>query len=189
MSPSNLKIGEVSGVRVWQMPTFPDERGRLFKAYTSPNSKSDYFPISFTANEHFFTESKLHVFRGMHFQGIPHAVSKVISIVHGKATDFLFDMREASETFGTLQIVDMDALDPVSIYIPIGVAHGYFSLMDKTIISYRLDGAYCQNCDSGFSGEFISGLLPIPFSQAIQSIRDSSLTDYKNYVYSTECVQ
>ena len=115
-NPNNPKLGNVMGVHVWQMPTHPDVRGRLFKAYTAADT--DLFPIPFDTYEHFFTESKKNVFRGMHFQGEPHAVSKIISVVLGKAKDFLFDMREESETFGCLQIVDLDAVSYTHLTLP-----------------------------------------------------------------------
>jgi len=181
------KVGPVSGVYVWKMPTYPDLRGRLFKAYTAADK--EIFPIPFDTYEHFFTESNLNVFRGMHFQGDPHAVSKIVSIVRGKATDFLFDMRENSKTFGNLQIIDLYELDPVSIYIPTGVAHGYLALQDKTIISYKMDGPFCANCDGGFSGEIIGNFLPVPFSESIQSVRDLSLVDFQNYKYKSNCAE
>ena len=95
--PNNPTIGNVKGVHIWSMPTHPDMRGRLFKAYTEADK--ELFPIPFDTYEHFFTESKKNVFRGMHFQGSPHAVSKIVSLVQGKAMDFLFDMRKTSESF------------------------------------------------------------------------------------------
>ena len=173
------------GVHVWQMPTHPDTRGRLFKAYTAADT--DLFPMPFDTYEHFFTESKKNVFRGMHFQGDPHAVSKVISIVLGKAKDFLFDMREESETYGKLQIVDLDGSAPASIFIPTGVAHGYLALAEKTIISYRMDGPFCGNCDGGFSGELVSGHLPILLADSIRSLRDTELVTFENYLFKSEC--
>jgi dTDP-4-dehydrorhamnose 3,5-epimerase-like enzyme len=63
---SNPTIGNVKGVQVWSMPTYSDERGRLFKAYTTADS--GVFPIPFKTYEHVFSESNKNVFRGMHFQ-------------------------------------------------------------------------------------------------------------------------
>jgi len=60
-------------------------------------------------------------------------------------------------------------------------------LRDKTIISYRMDGPFCGNCDGGFSGEFIADLLPVPFSESIQSVRDLSLVAYKNFKNLSDC--
>lgn len=184
-NPNNPTIGNVKGVHVWSMPTHPDVRGRLFKAYTAADSET--FPIPFDTFEHFFTESKMNVFRGMHFQSQPHAVSKIISVVLGKAKDFLFDMREESETYGNLQIVDLDELTPTSIFIPIGVAHGYLALAERTILSYRMDGAFCGNCDGGFSGGMVAEHLPILLAETIRSTRDAELVEFKNYQYKSEC--
>jgi dTDP-4-dehydrorhamnose 3,5-epimerase-like enzyme len=184
-NPIITKIGNVDDVRVWSMPTYPDARGRLFKAHSSADK--ELFPIPFDTYEHFFTESHINVFRGMHFQGDPHPVSKIISIVQGSAIDFLFDMRENSATFGNLQVINLDATRPSSIFIPMGVAHGYLSTTEKTIISYRMDGPFCANCDGGFSGKLVASSLPIPFAKTIQSARDSDLIHFDDYKYVSKC--
>ena len=185
VNASNPSIGNVQGVQVWSMPTHSDERGRLFKAYTTADS--EIFPTPFNTYEHFFTESKKNVFRGMHFQGHPHAVSKIVSIVSGKARDFLFDMRRESETYGNLQILDLDESTPTSILIPTGVAHGYLALAEKTILSYRMDGAFCHSCDGGFSGEIVAGYLPILLEETIRSVRDVKLVAFAGYQYKSDC--
>lgn len=184
-NPNTPRIGKIMGVQVWQMSTHPDVRGRLFKAYTAADN--ELFPIPFDTYEHFFTESRKNVFRGMHFQGNPHAVSKIISVVLGRAKDFLFDMREESETYGNLQIVDLDDSTPASIFIPKGVAHGYLALAEKTIISYRMDGPFCGNCDGGFSGGMVADHLPILLLETIRSIRDAELVSFEEYQYRSEC--
>jgi len=168
------------------MPIYNDTRGRLFKAYETTNSFASLG--SFVTYEHFFTESRKNVFRGMHFQGGPHSVSKIISIVEGAAIDFLFDMRRRSLTFGRLQIINLEEKEPASIYIPAGVAHGYLSVEEKTIISYRMDGPFCSKCDSGFNGELVSHLLPIPLAETIRSPRDTALLPFQDFKYSSICV-
>ena len=183
-TPFKLKIGKVSGVQVWKMPTHTDLRGRLFKSYSAADTA--IFPVPFDTYEHFFTESKEMVFRGMHFQGDPHSVSKIISIVQGKALDFLFDFREKSETFGILQIVDLDETIPASILIPEGVAHGYLAL-SQTIISYRMDGPFCMKCDGGINGELVSDYLPVLISETIRSTRDIELINFDKFEHHSEC--
>lgn len=184
-NPIITKIGNVDGVHVWSMPTYCDARGRLFKAYSSANI--DLLPIPFETYEHFFTESCINVFRGMHFQGGPHEVSKIISIVQGSAIDFLFDMRKNSATFRYLQIINLEETSPTSIYIPPGIAHGYLATAEKTIISYRMNGPFCANCDGGFSGEIVANSLPIPFAKTIQSVRDADLLHFDDYKYVSKC--
>lgn len=183
-TPFKLKIGRVTGVRVWKMPTHTDDRGRLFKAYSA--SDSSIFPIPFNTYEHFFTESKEMVFRGMHFQGEPHSVSKIISIVKGKALDFLFDFRKNSDSFGSLQIIDLDETNPASILVPVGVAHGYIAL-SETIISYKMDGPFCKNCDGGFNGALVSDYLPVSISETIRSTRDITMVNFDKFEYRSDC--
>ena len=184
-SPLKPVIGNVNGVHVWQMSKHTDLRGRLFKAYSS--ASKELFPVPFETYEHFFTESNKNVFRGMHFQGNPHAVSKVVSLVQGRALDLLFDMRENSETFGFLQLVNLDEATPASIFIPTGVAHGYLALEEKTIISYRMDGPFCGNCDDGFSGKMVDKLLPISIEETIRSERDLELFEFDEFEYRSIC--
>ena len=189
MSPHNSKIiltlGSIDGVYVSSLPHYPDARGRLFKAYAEGPVPS--FPVIFNTFEHFFTESKLNVFRGMHFQGAPHSASKVITIVKGSATDFLIDFRENSPTFGYLQIESLSEIEPTSIYIPKGVAHGYISLSNGTVVSYRQDVAFCRNCDGGFNGEAVEEYLPIDIASTIRSEKDVNLPVLNNFEFRSRC--
>ena len=180
-----MKLGVIDDIHIWKMPVFSDLRGRLFEAYVAEPTGS--FPTPFTTFEHFFTESNKNVFRGMHFQGEPHSVTKVISLVQGATIDFLLDMREDSRTFATFQILEMNEKNPVSILIPPGIAHGYLVLQDKTLISYRMNGPFCENCDGGISGDFVTPYLPIPFSETIRSARDLALPVFADYIYSSKC--
>jgi dTDP-4-dehydrorhamnose 3,5-epimerase-like enzyme len=96
-------------------------------------------------------------------------------------------MRPDSPTFGNLQIRDFDSENPISIYIPVGVAHGYIALEDQTIISYKLDGFFCANCDGGISGEIINEYLPINFADTIRSEKDQKLPSLDNFYYESSC--
>lgn len=173
---SNINLGVVNGVYTWPMPVFSDLRGRLFKAYVAENKGS--FPVAFSTYEHFFTESKKNVFRGMHFQMEPHAVAKVISLVQGKALVFLLDAREDSPTHGFVQRESFSQDAPLSIYIPVGIALGYLILEDETTISYRIDGAFCGKCDAGINPNVIAEFLPIPLDETIRSERDLVLQSF-----------
>lgn len=186
-APVQVKLGLIEGVHIWKMPNFLDIRGSLCKLFVGGRSGS--FPLDFTMYEHFFTRSRKNVFRGMHFQGSPHEVVKIVSIIQGNAIDFLLDMRESSESYGHLQIQTMDQENPVSIYIPVGVAHGYLSLEDNTIISYKMDGAFCPNCDGGISGDIVKDYLPIDFEKTIRSEKDSKLSKFSDFEYVSNCLK
>jgi dTDP-4-dehydrorhamnose 3,5-epimerase len=173
---TNLVVtpGPVSGVHVWQHKVFEDLRGKLAKVYVS--NSEEFGNLSFRTLEHFFTFSKKNVFRGMHLQSGEHSSNKIVSLVSGSATDFLLDLRVNSSTFGFLQIERLDESIPKSIYIPEGIAHGYISTSNNTIISYRYDVEFCQHCDSGINPSVVSNFFDYGLDELIVSLRDSQLT-------------
>jgi dTDP-4-dehydrorhamnose 3,5-epimerase len=174
---TNLVVtpGPVSGVRVWQHKVFEDTRGKLSKVYVFDSEELGN--TQFQTFEHFFTFSKLNVFRGMHLQSGIHSSAKIISLVHGSVTDFLLDLRADSSTFGKLQVEKIDDKTPQSVYVPKGVAHGYLSHSDNTIFSYRYEVAFCQECDSGINPKVIELYLGTELEQLILSDRDRALSD------------
>jgi dTDP-4-dehydrorhamnose 3,5-epimerase len=186
-SQVRIKLGPIEGTYIWQMPNFKDLRGSLKKAYVAGESGS--FPVPFQLFEHFFTYSKKNVFRGMHFQRNPHGVSKIVSIIQGSATDFLLDFRADSKTYGNVMVQQMKSDDPISIFIPQGVAHGYISLEDDTIMSYKFDGFFCANCDAGISGELINEFLPMDFSKTIRSEKDIHLPKIGIFQNESSCLK
>jgi dTDP-4-dehydrorhamnose 3,5-epimerase len=181
-----LPIGEIDDVVVWKMSKFADGRGYLAKSFSQKDV--ELLPESFVTVEHFFTNSKKNVFRGMHLQGVPHELSKIVCLVNGKAIDYLFDTRKNSRTFGFLQVIELDAAEPCSIFIPPGVAHGYLVLEDNTIFSYRMNGAFCKNCDTGFNLSKLVDQISFKHSQLIFSDRDKSLVDFSEFNFLSNCV-
>ena len=164
----------MNGVHVWQHKVFEDARGKLSKVYVFDSEELGN--IHFQTFEHFFTFSKMNVFRGMHLQSGEHPSNKIVSLVSGSAIDFLLDLRLNSRTFGFLQIEKLEEKTPKSIFIPKGVAHGYVSNSNNTIISYRYDVAFCQKCDSGINPSIIGDFINLDFSALILSSRDRELT-------------
>ena len=153
---------------------FKDDRGTFYRA----------FDKEFFAQKLEFTLSQINIsftkdigtIRGLHFQGQPHQLSKIVSIVQGSAIDYLLDLREESPTFLNVFVQPLGNGTDLSIFIPKGVAHGYLSLEENTIMSYKFDEAYCKNCDNGVSGEIIKQFIPIEFDTTIKSEKDSNLS-------------
>lgn len=174
MNEFQITLGSIAGVRVWNNKVFEDKRGSLSKAYVA--NSDDFGGLEFNTVEHFFTTSNLNVFRGMHLQSGVHPSSKIVTLVSGKATDYLIDLRPQSMTFGKLQIINMDENEPKSVFIPVGIAHGYHSQRDKTIFSYRYDSPFCTSCDAGISPKVISHLLDLSIDRMVLSSRDLDLS-------------
>lgn len=173
MNDFQVTLGSITGVRVWDNAVFEDKRGKLSKVYVSNSDK--FGSLEFNTAEHFFTTSHLNVFRGMHLQSGVHPSSKIVTLVTGKASDYLIDLRPQSKTFGKVQIIEMSEAAPKSVFIPIGIAHGYHSQSDKTIFSYRYDSPFCSSCDAGISPRVLGHLLDLPIEKMVLSPRDLDL--------------
>jgi len=133
------------------------------------------------------TESRKNVVRGLRLEGLPHDCSKIISIVLGSVSDFLFDLRVKSPTFGYSQKIELSSDSPKSVYIPPGVAHGYFVHKEGTIVSYRQNRDFCLKCDSGINPKILSRFFDIDFAKSIISDRNQKLPGFDDFQYISKC--
>lgn len=74
--------------------------------------------------------------RGMHFQYPPHAESKIVMCLRGKAFDVAVDLRSYSPTFLRWHGVELSPGNRNAFCIPEGFAHGFQTLEDETELLY-----------------------------------------------------
>lgn len=91
--------------------------------------------------------SKKNVFRGMHYQRGPKAQGKLVTVLQGSVIDFFVDLRKASSTFGQWGWMPLGdkfqySDKKLQLYVPVGFAHGFLSLEDDTIFSYKVSAPY-----------------------------------------------
>lgn len=175
MNKYPVKLGSVLDVKQWPNAEYSDERGKLSKVFADSDKK--FGDISFNTIEHFFTTSRKNTFRGMHLQWGLHPVSKIVTLIQGSVIDYLLDLRANSKTYGYLQVTEMKNENTLSIFIPPGVAHGYLVLKDETIFSYRQDGVFCSECDTGVNVSMLRDFIDADLSKMILSPRDLALPD------------
>tara|TARA_Y100001935_G_C17007266_1_gene361182 strand:- start:40 stop:591 length:552 start_codon:yes stop_codon:yes gene_type:complete len=82
------------------------------------------------------------VLRGLHFQIPPFAQSKLVRVVEGSVLDVAVDIRSDSLTFGQHVSIILSADKKNQLFIPQGFAHGFVTLSDSAIFSYKTDNYY-----------------------------------------------
>ncbi|RAZ58765.1 dTDP-4-dehydrorhamnose 3,5-epimerase [Campylobacter hyointestinalis] len=97
------------------------------------------------------SKSNFGVFRGLHYQKPPFAQAKLIRVVSGSIYDIVVDIRKNSPNFGRYLKMKLDGISKNILFIPKGFAHGFLTLEDNTIISYKADNYYSLNHDSGIA--------------------------------------
>ena len=84
--------------------------------------------------------------RGMHYQGAPHAETKVVRCTVGSIYDVIVDVRPDSDTFRQWVSVELSAANRRMIYVPVGFAHGFQSLVEDTEVFYMVSVPYHPEC-------------------------------------------
>ena len=129
-----------------RLDKFEDARGSFIKTYT-PHLFREYGG-AFEMREEFYTVSKKDVIRGMHFQMPPDDHIKVVICTFGSAKDVLLDLRPG-KGYGQSVDIHLSAEEPSLLFIPKGIAHGFRSLEDNTVIVYKTSTEYVPESDAG----------------------------------------
>tara|TARA_Y100001954_G_scaffold155250_1_gene165097 strand:- start:20 stop:571 length:552 start_codon:yes stop_codon:yes gene_type:complete len=177
----DTKNFEISGVKLFNIKSYEDNRGVFSEVY---QAKLDYpeFKIEYVQENESF--SNFGVFRGMHLQKGNYSQSKLIRVVKGKVIDVICDLRKSSTTFKKIIFIELNSNQ--LLFLPKGLAHGFLSLEDDTILNYKCDNYYNQSSELGFN-LFKSRVeidFPLEIDDLIISEKDNSLPDLDNsYIY------
>jgi dTDP-4-dehydrorhamnose 3,5-epimerase len=119
---------------------FADARGYFFESYNEGVFKK------FGITPHFVQDnqslSNAGVLRGLHFQAPPYAQGKLVRVITGAVLDVAVDIRKNSPTYGQHVAIELNEENKTMFYIPTGFAHGFLTLRDNTIFSYKCTDLY-----------------------------------------------
>jgi dTDP-4-dehydrorhamnose 3,5-epimerase len=82
------------------------------------------------------------VLRGLHFQNQPYAQGKLVRVITGAVFDVAVDIRKNSSTYGKWFGLELTEKNKWMMYIPEGFAHGFVTLQNNTIFSYKCTNFY-----------------------------------------------
>lgn len=152
---------------------FSDARGIFVKTFHCETLHE--YGIDFNLKEEFYSISKKNVLRGLHYQSPPSSHNKLVYCPKGAVLDFFVDIRIGSPTYGKHLSIELNSKKGNILYLPVGIAHGFLSLKEDSLMVYKTDCSYDPQADSGI--EFFStGInLPIELNELIISDRDANL--------------
>ena len=117
----------IRGVMTVSLQGFGDDRGRFMETF-----RVEWFPrVSWQRLQSNRSDSKAGVLRGLHyhFQQIDYWYTTRGTIRVG-----LVDLRRSSPTYLRSATIDIGEDNPLGVFIPEGVAHGFAALTDCTLI-------------------------------------------------------
>lgn len=123
-----------------------DMRGSFVKTYA--RSFLDRHDARFDLREEFYSVSNKDVIRGMHFQRPPHDHVKMVYCPVGAVEDVLLDLR-AGPSYGKVAKVRLSGGEPLLVFIPPGIAHGFHALVDGSLMIYKTSTEHAPEADDG----------------------------------------
>lgn len=124
-----------------------DHRGRLVKVFQREAFRETGLCSDFS--EDFYSVSHRGVIRGLHFQAPPADNIKLVYCLEGTIQDAAVDLRYNSPTYGQHALVVLSAEKGNMLYIPHGFAHGFCTLSNTAIVSYKTSTSYAPEYDQG----------------------------------------
>ena len=88
------------------------------------------------------------VFRGLHYQTDIHGQAKLVRVLKGAVIDFVVDLREMSDTYGKFDYFELNDRNHLSLFIPPYYAHGFLSLEDNTIFTYKCGNYHNKDAEA-----------------------------------------
>lgn len=137
----NVKHFDIEGLVLIEPRAFHDDRGFFFESFNE-NKYREYLGDGIQFVQDNISSSKKGVLRGLHFQLPPFAQGKLVSVVKGGVLDVAVDLRKESPTYGKHELVELTEKNKLQFWIPPGFAHGFLSLEEDTIFSYKCSNYY-----------------------------------------------
>lgn len=130
----------ISDLFIVQPKVFEDERGYFYESYNRSAFILQGIDSQFVQDNQ--SLSQKNVLRGLHFQNPPYAQGKLVRVISGSVLDVAVDIRKGSTTYGKYFSYVLDEKNKTMLWIPPGFAHGFLTLQDHTIFSYKCTGQY-----------------------------------------------
>jgi len=156
---------------------FRDERGFFVKTFHQDVFKKNGLETNFS--EEYYSFSYKRVLRGLHFQLPPMDHAKLVYCILGKVFDAVVDLRIGSPTYGKFETFELSSDKANMIYIPKGLAHGFYVLSENAIMMYKVTTIYSPEHDTGILWNSVG--IPWPDEKPIISQRDSQFISFADF--------
>lgn len=136
---------QIEGLLILKPQVFIDSRGYFYESYNENRFRTLGIMEKFVQDNQ--SVSQKGVIRGLHYQKPPFAQVKLVRVIKGSALDVAVDIRKNSPTYGQYFSILLTGENNVQFYIPAGFAHGFATLEDDTIFTYKCSNFYNKNSE------------------------------------------
>ena len=137
----------ISGLLIIEPKIWKDDRGYFFESYNKKSFDEAGITEDFVQDNQ--SLSQRGTLRGLHGQANPFAQGKLVRVIQGRVIDVAVDIRTNSPTFGQHLSIELTAENFKMLWIPQGFLHGFATLENNTIFSYKVSGLYNKESEIG----------------------------------------
>ena len=135
-----INLTPISDLLIVQPTVFEDSRGYFYESYNKTMFEKNGISVDFVQDNQSLSQAG--VLRGLHFQNPPFAQGKLVRVIKGSILDVAVDLRKSSPTYGKHYDIELSEQNKTMLWIPAGFAHGFLTLENETIFSYKCSNYY-----------------------------------------------
>ncbi len=137
----------VQGVIIVEPKVWKDDRGYFYESYSKRLFEAEGIRSEFVQDNQ--SLSHRGTLRGLHAQSEPFAQGKLVRVIRGSVLDIAVDIRKNSPSFGKYVSVELSGENFRMLWIPPGFLHGFATLEDNTIFTYKVTNPYDKASEIG----------------------------------------
>lgn len=166
---------------VWRVESdrYRDARGAFDETFHAAAFADHGLPARFAIAN--WSRSRRGVLRGLHWQGPPTPMGKLVRCTRGRLYDVLVDLRASSPTFGAWQAWELSDRRCVQLWVPPGFAHGIQAMSAVADIAYLCTAVHEPSAEGTLAWDDPDLGIPWPLPDPILSERDRKGLAWREY--------
>lgn len=171
----------ISGLLIIEPKVWKDNRGYFYESFNKKTFLEAGIQAEFVQDNQSFSQRG--ALRGLHGQADPFAQGKLVRVIQGSVIDIAVDIRKNSPTYGQYESIELSGENFKMFWIPPGFLHGFATLEDNTIFTYKVTNLYDKASEIGvkWDDQDLNIDWGIPSDEVILSDKDKELPLLKNF--------
>jgi dTDP-4-dehydrorhamnose 3,5-epimerase len=137
----------IAGLLIIEPKVWKDNRGYFYESYNAKLFAAAGISASFVQDNQSFSQKG--ALRGLHAQSQPFEQGKLVRVLQGAVLDIAVDIRKASPTYGEHFGIELSSENHKQLWVPPGFLHGFLTLEDQTIFTYKVSNYYDKASEIG----------------------------------------
>lgn len=176
------ELTHIDGLYIINPLIYEDCRGTFYESYSKKKFQQINLNYDFVQDNESFNNKKGTI-RGFHYQIKDGEQAKLVRVPQGSIFAVCVDLRKNSKTYKQYFGIELSSNNHKQILIPRGCAWGFQTLLDNTIVNYKLDNFYNSEYERGiiYNDPVINVDWPIK-DNVILSDKDLNQCNFNNLI-------